>query len=161
MLYRNYAEHNIHVSESDLIPISNGMVFLLKHSWLVSSRPFKFTVPRTNILLPPLINRPSRSEHELFLAKLSVATIIQRWWHMNIWVWSMGEMILTGRNRSTQRKTSRSATLSTINPTWPGLAFAVTGRRLTSWAQAQLFVTVIRRFPWRRLTVFIFSQFRV
>jgi len=41
---------------------------------------------------------------------------------MNVWVRSMGEMILTGRNRSTQRKTSPNATLSTINPTPPGLA---------------------------------------
>ena len=34
----------------------------------------------------------------------------------------MGEMILTERNRSTQRKPSPNATLSTINPTSPGLA---------------------------------------
>jgi hypothetical protein len=114
---------NIHdVSETDSIPISERMVFLLKHNWLVSSRLFKLRVPRTITLLPSLINRDTRSERVSSLSKLSVATFIQLWWQINVWVWSMGEMILTGRNRSTQRKTSPRATLSTINPTWLHLA---------------------------------------
>jgi hypothetical protein len=34
-----------------------------------------------------------------------------------IWVWSIGEMLLTGEGRSTMKKTCPNATLSTTNPT--------------------------------------------
>jgi len=36
-------------------------------------------------------------------------------------VWSSDEMVLTGENRSTQRKTYSSVTLTTTNQKWPGL----------------------------------------
>jgi len=40
---------------------------------------------------------------------------------MNEWVWSIGRVILTGKNQNTQRKTWPSATLSTTNPIQTGL----------------------------------------
>jgi hypothetical protein len=36
------------------------------------------------------------------------------------WVWDSGRMVLTGKNRSVRKKTSRSATLFTISPTLTG-----------------------------------------
>jgi len=39
-----------------------------------------------------------------------------------LYVWSFGEMTLTGQTRSTWRKTYHSATLPTVNRTWTGLA---------------------------------------
>lgn len=41
---------------------------------------------------------------------------------MNDWVWSIGGMILTRDNQSTWSRTCLCTTLSTINPTWTGLA---------------------------------------
>jgi hypothetical protein len=45
--------------------------------------------------------------------------------------WSTGEMKLTGKNRSTRKKTCSSATLSITNPTWtdPGSNPALRGER--------------------------------
>jgi hypothetical protein len=40
---------------------------------------------------------------------------------MGEWVWSNGEMILTGENRGTWSETCLSATLPTITLTWTGL----------------------------------------
>jgi hypothetical protein len=34
------------------------------------------------------------------------------------WLWKIGEMVLTGKDRNIRRKTCPTATLSTINPTW-------------------------------------------
>jgi hypothetical protein len=54
---------------------------------------------------------------------------------------SHGEIILTGKNRPTRRKTCPSATLSTTNPTWNDpartWAFEVRDRWLTAWAMAR------------------------
>ena len=40
---------------------------------------------------------------------------------MNEWAWSIGRIILTGKNQNTNRNTWPSATLSTINPKQTGL----------------------------------------
>jgi len=39
---------------------------------------------------------------------------------MNEWVWSIGRIMLTGKNQNTQRKTRPIATLSTTNPIQTG-----------------------------------------
>jgi hypothetical protein len=56
------------------------------------------------------------------------------------WIWSSNGMILTGKNRSSWRKTCPSAILSTINPTWTDLG--IHGEKLAtnrlSYGMAQL-----------------------
>jgi len=68
--------------------------------------------------------------------KLVISKIIWHWKMMIEYIWSIGEMILTGKNQSTQRKTCPTATLSPTNTTCPGLGLApspvVTGQQLTA-----------------------------
>jgi len=52
-------------------------------------------------------------------------------------MWSVGGMIVTGKDTSTGRKTHASATLSTANPTHTGLAMA---------SNTAIFMTVKSRF---------------
>jgi len=53
---------------------------------------------------------------------LSIAKTMYRQQHMNkICICSIGGMVQTGKNESTQRKTYPNAALSIINPTWTGL----------------------------------------
>jgi len=57
-----------------------------------------------------------------YLKTLSSAKSIQRRWKVNQrWVWSVVGVMLTGKNRSTGRKTYPSATSSTTNLTRTGL----------------------------------------
>jgi len=57
----------------------------------------------------------------LHFTTLTVAKIIQCQCQMNERVWSIGRLILTGKNQNTPRKTWPSATLSTTNPIQTGL----------------------------------------
>jgi hypothetical protein len=70
----------------------------------------------------------------------STAKVLSRLWHVTEWVWSIGEMALTGENRSTPRETCPVVTLSTINPTRTGLesnpGLRSEGRRITAIAMA-------------------------
>jgi len=60
---------------------------------------------------------------------------------MNVKVWDIGKMIMTGENRSIRRKTCTSATLPTINPARDGLGLKkrlrVISQRLNAWAMAR------------------------
>jgi len=68
--------------------------------------------------------------------KLVVFKIMWHWKLMIEWIWSIGRMILTGKNQSTQRKTCPTATLSPTNMTCPDLELtqtsAVTGQQLNA-----------------------------
>jgi len=59
---------------------------------------------------------------------------------MNEWVWSIGRIILTGKNQNTQRKTWPSATLSTTNPIRTGLQASpgICGERSRTNSQTHL-----------------------
>ena len=54
------------------------------------------------------------------------------WW---TWVWSIGEMILTGETRSTGWKTCHSATFPTTNLTWNDQG---SNRELSQWYTSEL-----------------------
>jgi hypothetical protein len=56
-----------------------------------------------------------------YLMELSTAKITHRRSQINEWVWSTGGMIMTGVDRSTQRKIHPTSTFSTTNPTWAGV----------------------------------------
>ena len=60
------------------------------------------------------------------------------------WVWSVGGMILTGGNWSTERETCHNATLSIINPT--SRVPAVWRRRLTAWAMTPSNILLCYKF---------------
>jgi hypothetical protein len=55
---------------------------------------------------------------DFFLSFFLINDAVNCW---DEWVWSIGWMIVTGENRTTRRKTCRSATLSTTNPTYTEL----------------------------------------
>jgi hypothetical protein len=84
-------------------------------------------------------------------APLSIPQMIHEW------IWSSGEMILTGENRRTRRKTCPSATLSTINPTWTDL-WANSGLHGDWWwldTSITTFFTRAVRIRIRIVTVFL------
>jgi hypothetical protein len=69
------------------------------------------------------------------------------------WVWSIGEMILTGENRSTGRETCRHDISCTTNLPLTDLGLnpdlCSRGRRLTAWATAR---------PWNRKLTWIVCE---
>jgi hypothetical protein len=78
----------------------------------------------------------------------SCATLWWRWRWWWLFLFASNGMKLTGENRSTQRKTCPSATLSIRNPT---RASAVGDRRLTAWAMA---------WPWHLALPFYLVSYR-
>jgi len=55
------------------------------------------------------------------LTTLSVAKITCYWRCINEWIWSIDGMTVTGESRSTRKTTCPIVSLSTTDPTWPGL----------------------------------------
>jgi len=76
----------------------------------------------------------------LHCTTLTVAKIIQCQCQMNEWVWSIGRIILTGKNQNTHSKTWPSATLSTTNPIQTGLQVnpGISGERSRTNIQSHL-----------------------